>query len=379
MTAKDDNKVRASDLGDTSVFHGIKTVSQMTGLSERRIRSFEEVADSPVARVARGEGAVKVRRYTPNNIFDIAAYRRALNEVTTLPRPVTASVFLPKGGVGKSTLATELAVIWQLSGLRVLLVDLDPQASSTVIFGHEPEAEISDFDRYGLRAEDIIHYTFANLLSVSGTSNQKIVPFSDVVKAPYGENGPHLIPSDVTLARIFYDLDKAANRDRRIESWVQQGVRNPSEKLDLSHYDIILFDNAPATSVLSRAALVASDFCIAPIRLDALSAKSISFIAKEFASLIDAELPCPQMISVPTFHNRQTTRSNLIMEGLWKNYGASMIGYQVRASEVFPKSLIKALPRDRMPVSLQHPSNPVVTEDLKPIAAAILERFRGEL
>lgn len=362
------------DIEDRPVYHQIKTVTTMTGLTERRIRLYEQASGTPVPREMRG--AASYRMFSPADIFALADYKRTIGEGETLPRPITASVYLPKGGAGKSTLSTELSVLWQLNGLRVLLVDLDPQASSTVIFGYEPEADSTDFESYGMREDEVVQHTFADLLSFQGVPGHHVVKLSEALKMPYSIFGPHLIPSDVNLAGIFYNLDKAANRDRRIEAWVRQGRENPTPALDLTKYDIILFDNAPATSVLSRAALVASDFCIAPVRLDALSAKSLSFVSGEFESLLEATLPCPELIAVPTFHSPQTSRSKQIMAGLWTKYAEAMVDSRVRASEIFPKSLLKTKPRDRMPVSLQHPKHPVVRDDLVSVAAEILTRFK---
>lgn len=53
----------------------------------------------------------------------------------------TIAISNHKGGVGKTTTAVNLATLFAKNGKRVLLIDLDPQASATDYFGLYCEAE----------------------------------------------------------------------------------------------------------------------------------------------------------------------------------------------------------------------------------------------
>lgn len=61
------------------------------------------------------------------------------SKLSTAPRVLL--VASGKGGTGKSTLALALADVWAESGLRVALVDADPQAGATTAAGLDPVAE----------------------------------------------------------------------------------------------------------------------------------------------------------------------------------------------------------------------------------------------
>lgn len=55
-----------------------------------------------------------------------------------------------KGGVGKTTTAVNLATLFAKNGKRVLLIDLDPQASATDYFGLYGEAESTGLNSISL-------------------------------------------------------------------------------------------------------------------------------------------------------------------------------------------------------------------------------------
>jgi chromosome partitioning protein len=139
-----------------------------------------------------------------------------------------------KGGVGKTTTAVNLAAAFARSGLRVLVVDLDPQGSATSSLGvSREEADPSV-------AEVLLHGkpTVAEAIRPSAAEGVDLLPAS-----------LRLAGSDLTLAR-----------KQEPEKLLKKALAPVSRR-----YDVILLDCPPGLSILSLNALSAADAFAVPV------------------------------------------------------------------------------------------------------------------
>lgn len=143
------------------------------------------------------------------------------------------SLFNQSGGVGKSSLTLNLGYHLHLHKKRVLLVDMDPQASLTVFLGFEPnELESTIYD---------------SLIDEDGVA----LPILDT------SCGVKLAPSNINLSAAELELVVADMRDIRL-SEALRGVRGD--------FDYILIDCPPSLGILSFISLVASTSVLVPIQ-----------------------------------------------------------------------------------------------------------------
>jgi len=146
-----------------------------------------------------------------------------------------------KGGVGKSTLVCHLAQSLALKGYRVAVIDCDSQASTTTVFGFNPDADIEDeqtllpFFRHGEQSD--LRYGLR----------------------PTAWPGIDLLPANLGLYNAEYEAAARGRGNPKDFDRLRHGVEDLSRD-----YDVILLDPPPALGMISLAVLRAANALLIP-------------------------------------------------------------------------------------------------------------------
>lgn len=201
------------------------------------------------------------------------------------------SVINYKGGVGKTTVTANLAAELAKQGKRVLLLDMDAQASLTFSFVTPDywEDELQD------------DLTIKNYFDCV-TQGTKPPSLSDFMIVPEEVNNYldelgcdgviHLIPSHLGLINV--DLELATqlgganlNQSKRNYLKVHGRLRESIEELARDNYDIVLIDCPPNFNIVTKNALIASDQILIPAKPDYLSTLGIDYLYRSVNQLVN--------------------------------------------------------------------------------------------
>jgi chromosome partitioning protein len=159
-----------------------------------------------------------------------------------------------KGGVAKTTSVVSLGAAFAQHGLRVLLVDLDPQSSLTFSLGIDPDA---------------VETSVADVLI--GESDLAATTLTA------GE-GLRVVPATIDLAGVEAMLLPAEGRE-----YVLRQALEPV----LSSYDVILLDCSPSLGLLTLNALAAADGVLIPLQSEYLALEGLVQLRQTIDLVVD--------------------------------------------------------------------------------------------
>lgn len=253
------------------------------------------------------------------------------------------TVINQKGGVGKTTLSFSVATAASRAGRRVLLLDIDPQASLTTWIMGDEEPSWSTFDIFRPKPE-------------SGTS-PTAVQISDTLD---------FLPSSLDLSVADMII---AGRTRR-----EFILRNFLSRIK-EQYDMIILDCPPTLGGITTNALAATDHLLVPTTAETMSIKGISILENVIDEYHSSDVMKPSTIEgiVLTMYQPFISHQKNNAASLRLKYGDAVFNTEIRKGTVASEAAGAGM--DIYTYTKERHRDPRISDDLTRLTEEIIEKY----
>jgi len=214
-----------------------------------------------------------------------------------------------KGGVGKTTSTLNLGVALTELGMKVLMIDLDPQSSLTISIGLEPEN---------------LEKTIYNAL-VDDVDIKKLILFDNEFL--------YFVPSTIDLSAAEMELVSEVGREFKLKEAIDP-VKD--------EFDYVIIDCPPSLGLLTINALVACDVVIVPMAPEYLALRGFNLLEKTIAKVKKLNKKLTLMGILITLYDNRTTHHKDVVTELKKNY--PVFNSMIKKSIKFPDAVLAGQP-----------------------------------
>ena len=246
----------------------------------------------------------------------LTAKKRALKAVKT-PRPATTRIFTvsnQKGGVGKTTTTVNIAAALAQAGLKVLVIDNDPQGNASTALNIERQGDVAG--TYEVLIDD--------------------VPLAEVIQPSPDIPGLECCPATLNLAGAEIELVDMPNRETRLREALTAYLQEREAASD--RIDYVFIDCPPSLGLLTMNAFAAAKEVLIPIQGEYYALEGLSQLLNSINRLREYLNPNLKVSAIlMTMFDRRTNLSREVADEVRQHFPEqtlnTVIPRSVRISE----------------------------------------------